>query len=669
MTILSSNSLFFIGDVARFALAYIVLVVVPGAAIAILARPKAPHSELLAFAVPCGYGLVTVSGLATALLHLPYGLPAYAIVAVPITFIAMVAVWRRRPATATEKRAGDRWWLLPLAVALIYLGAIALVYGGDTVPAGYDVLTHVTWITQILRAHVYPIAMLSAHIGDASGGFYPPTFHALTALTLMLAPMPVYHAAFLSVVAVVAFLPVALFTYTRIATGSQRLAGLAVLASLAFEPLPLFTQGLGLYPFVVSLLIVPAVALALRDGLGAGDRRAVGLAAFLGIGLFYTHSTEFVTVGLLALAIIPGLLRSMRAWLRAIGYGLIVGAAWFVAAFPALVAVRRTMVYGAQAEIQSTHDFTHAAHATLTSGLNFYVQWVYGRNVSYVLLIAAIMGIVWCLTTRRFLGLVAAQIILAILFVDSTSYNILRPLYVISFPWALWERMSPTHYWFVLPLAAIGVNAVVVGLQRLAQTKSLIFVGLSASPFALLGLLLPFDVTTGIAAVYAHSRDVVAPSDFGALAWLARHTAAGTVVANEGDTSHMNVFDAPSDAGRWMPVLGGPQPLFWRGGAGPGAVADRYYLLEHIADNPLPPRAARFIALYHVRYVFYGAQIRPGTTRRLHLVRLLADPRLRLAYTSTLACRTSGTEHTGSCPTGQSYIFALDRTAGEPIIP
>src|SRR5581483_6752959 len=92
--------------------------------------------------------------------------------------------------------------------------------------------------------------------------------------------------------------------------------------------------------------------------------------------------------------------------------------------------------------------------------------------------------------------------------------------------------------------------------------------------------------------------------------------------------------DVPSDAGLWIPIAGGPQPLFWSSARGPGDLQDRLYVLRHIADDPLPWRAVRFVDRYDVRYVFYGSGLRSNATRHLNLAKLLADPRLHLLYSS-----------------------------------
>lgn len=644
-------------DLGRFLLAYLAIIIVPGYAVATLARPRSAQIERIAFAVPCAYALVALAGVATALLHLPFNVLTYGALALPVTLAGAFTVWRAR-GERPDKGIG-RWWMAPAAVATAQIIATALAFGGDTIPTGSDVLSHVQWTDLIARSHIFPIALLSAHIGDANGGFYPPVFHALTALMLGVAPMPTYRADFFSVIAATVPLPLALFSYVRVATGNARLGGFAALAALAFEPLPFFVMALGLWPFTVSLLCVPMLAIALRDGLGQGDRRNVALSALLGIGLFYTHPTEFVTVGLLSLAIVPGLLRTGRSWTRACGYGLVIATAWLVAAAPALAAVRHTMVLGAQPEIRRKHDFMPSPHVHIQSAIDGYVPWLYGRNVSYLLLAAFIVGAVSCIIRRRWLGLVAVQVIFLAVFVDSNSYDILQRFYDLSFPWALLERLTATHYWVTLPIAAIGIDTVVQCLRPLMRHKHALFVALLAAPPVLLGLLLPLDVSAGRAAAYTHARTIVAPADLGALAWLSRHAPAGSVVVNDVDLHHIADLDAPIDAGRWMPVLGRSGPLFWQGALGPGTIDARLYVLQHIADNPLPPRAVEYIRLHKVHFVFYGAGLRPGAMRHLNLARLLDDPQLHIVYTCVSPCHGNGAPKATPCPATGPYIFAI----------
>ncbi len=705
-------------ELARFAAAYLLLAILPGYALATLARPRTPRVERLALALPCALSVVTLYGLATALLRLPFTTVGYAAIAaaigagslahsswlvtyrsrrpqtrgasismgqrnelpraagtaaVPVDTIgtapaddsrAVIHTWRDWRRGGSAPGARDHWWLAAAGVGALDGLVALLIHAGAVVPAAVDVLSHVVWTDGIARSHAFSIALLSAHPGARDGAFYPPAFHAMAALLMGASGVAAYRAVFYTAVLAVPLLPLALFAYVRAIAGSARLAGLAALASLAFEPLPFFALAQGLYPFVVSCLFIPALVLVLSDGLGRGHLGSAGLAALLGVGLFYTHPTEFVTVGLLLCALAPAWPRGRRAWLRAGGYGAVVAAAWAGAALPALAAVRRTMVGGAQVEIQARHDFVAAPHTGVGALLNSYVYGVYGRNVSYPLCALALAGAVWLLARRRQRGLVVVQLALLAVYLDASSLNLLRPLYVLSFPWALGERLAPTHYWVTPWLAALGLDATLHGLHRLRWPRGRARVALLAAPCAILGLLLPLDVAARHSIAYNRARTVVAPADLGALAWLRRHGGPDALVVDDADPTRPAIFDVPIDAGRWMPALGAGAPLFAQGGAGPGPLDERLYLARHIADRALPPRAARDLARYRVRYVFYGAAVPPGATRQLNLPRLLADPRLTLAYTSAPACRDARAARRTACARGQAYLFALRPSAG-----
>src|SRR5919201_6820678 len=101
-------------DLARFTLAYVAIAGIPGYAAAVLARPRADWIERAALAIPCACSLVALSGLATALLGLPFGLPAYGALALPIALAVGYTAWRK-PATGWESRLRGGHWT-PTAV-------------------------------------------------------------------------------------------------------------------------------------------------------------------------------------------------------------------------------------------------------------------------------------------------------------------------------------------------------------------------------------------------------------------------------------------------------------------------------------------------------------------------------------------------------------------------
>jgi len=632
-------------DMARFAVAFVALALVPGYCLASLTRPCTGRLDRLAMAVPCGASAIALYGLCSGLLHQPFTLLPYAVGAAGLTLLTLaVAVYKNRLAHELTAPT-SRWWIVPVAVTAIEAAVIAVTYARDVVPAAVDVLSHVLWTGVIRQQQVFTSTLLSAHPASGDGGFYPPLFHAVTALVAIASGVPDYRAVFYSAVAASLLLPLTLFCYTRATLGDPRLAALAAVASLAFEPLPSFALAQGLYPFVMSFLFIPALVLALADGLGRGRKGSVTLAALLGVGLFYLHPTEFVTVALLSLGVVLPLLRTATAWRRAVGYGVIVAAVWMAVALPAIAAVRRTMVSGAQVEIQTRHDFVATPRANLGSILDGYTYLLGGRNVSYALLIAALVGVAWCLAQRRHRALALTYLVLLAIVADVLGPNLLRPFYALSFPWALPERLAPTHYWVLLPLAAIGIDALGRAVRRQRWSHDRVLLALTLTPCIVLGLLLPLDVAVRHTMAYSAARRVVAPADLGALTWLQRHAGMGTVVVDDEDATRPDIFDAPIDAGRWMAAFAAGVPTFGQGGAGPGSWDDRVYLLRHIADAELPTRAARFIAAHHVAYVFYGAATPPGATRHLDLARLLKDPHLRLVYSNV--------------STGASYVFAI----------
>lgn len=661
-SLLAGSSLIEPLDLVRFCATYVFLAVVPGYALATLARPRSPRSERLALAIPCAYSLVALVGLLTVLTHIPFGLPIYELVALPVTLAGVRVLWKRRGKAPANTK--EYWWLIPTSVAVLQSAIVIALYAGYVVPVGYDAVIHVAFTNLVAHSHLYPITLISSHIGANDGPFYPPAFHALSALVLSIAPMATYRAVFLSVVAATSLFSVGLFTYVRVATGSARLGGLAALSSLAFEPLPLFGLAEGLYPVIIALIFVPALAVALRHGLGRGDRRAVALAAVLGVGLFYTHPTEFVVVGLAAISIVPAVLRDRRAWMRAFAYGSLIVLAWGLAALPARAALHRAVAYVPSGTTNASGSNPLPKHPHLTSLALDYVQWIYGRNMSYLLLVAVIIGVAWCLIHRRQIGFVVVQAVMVSVFLDVSSYNLIQHLHVLSFHWTLLERLAPAHYWFALPLAAIGIDVVARRIERLFRTKSLRLVALMATPLIVYGVVLPLGITIAGLSTYSNTRKVLAPADLGSLTWLSHHAPSDSVVLNDGDMTHPAIIDGAVDAGLWLPALNGPQPVFFRSTDGQGPIVTRVYVLRHIADKSLMPPVSRFIARYHVRYVFYGAQIASMASRHLRLNQLLADSHMHLVYTSVPDCSAHSAAMQRVCPPTGSYVFALNSLIG-----
>jgi len=641
----------------HFAIAYVLLALLPGYALAEITRPRAPLVERVALAVPCAYALIAVYGLATALLHLPFDPFSYAVIAVPLIALGTWRVWRRQGGRPAQVRGG--WWLAPIGVAAAHLALTLWVNRSALMPIGIDTPIHVMAVKMIAQAHLFPLTLMSSRFGGSDGSFYPAAFHGLAALLADATAMPAYRATYLSAVAASACLPLLLFVYVRLALGTERVAALATLAALAFEPLPQFALVDGLYPLLVALLFLPALAGALRLGLWEGDHRAVALAAFLGVGLLYTHPTEAPALILPLLVLLPTLTADPRAWARAARHSVAIAAVWGVAALPALAHMHRAVVEvpsGAPSRLDLANAVIDGA---LDRAIPQYVAWIYGRNVGYALLLVVVVGCAWCLLRRRHRGLVAAQVLLTLLFIDSNGHGVARALPLLSFHWTWIERLAPLHYWIALPLGAVGIDAMGRLLGRLGAHRPLAQPAraLIIAPCVALGLALPFGVSAARINAFAARRTIVAPADLGALSWLARHAPPRTTVLNDADMTHPDTLEGAIDAAFWLPVLGGPQPVFFRNEEGVGVLSERFDALAHIASQPWPAATGTFVRRARIGYVYYGAHVAPGAPRHLVLARLLTAPDLRLVYTSAPAC--GGARGPAACPATAVYVFAV----------
>jgi len=649
-------------SLVHFALVYVVVALIPGYALATLVRPRSPRQERAALTIPCAYALTAVCGLTTALLHLPFILFSYAAFAAPITLAALWGAWRKRRDTPLRIRAG--LWLVPVGVAVLHLAVTLWASRETPIAIGFDTPIHLAWVESMVRAHIFPITLMSSHIGANDGPFYPAAFHGLSALLTDATTLPAYRATYLSIVAATAGAPFLLFAYVRIALGTERVAALSTLAALAFEPLPQFAIAQGLYPLFVAILFLPALALALRWGLWEGERRSVLLAALLGVGLLYTHPTEAAAIVLPLLVLVPTLTATTKVWARAAGYGVILTMVWGAAALPALAAIHRARAFVPD-DSPSPADLGGAvtvAHVSLAGEIDGYVSWIYGRNVSYLLLVAVVVGVMRCLACRQHRGLVVAQALIALLFIHGNDGDLARSLHLLSFHWTGIERLAPLHYWVTLPLAALGIDAIgqLVGrryARRMLPARPLV-AALIAAPCIVFGLAVPFGVSAARVSNYVAWRVDVAPADLGSLSWLTRHAPPTATVLNDADMAHPELVDGAIDAALWLPALGGPQPIFSRSTEGVGALPGRLDALAHITDRSLPLATERFVQQEHIRYVFYGARVARGTTRHLVLARLLAAPGLHLAYTSATSCQDTR-QGVLNCPTTASYVFAV----------
>ncbi len=637
------------GNGLHVAVALLVLILVPGYCLAGLARPRTGRLDHLALALPCAGSLVVVVGLCCMTLHLPFSLLAYCPPAALFVILYVAREARAGRLSCLWTRPASLLWLVAPAVALVNVVVVVLTYASSVIPDASDTVSHTVWTDYIAQSHNFTFRLLSTPPGH--GAFYPPGFHALSALIVDATGMPAYHVIVYIALACAVTTPFVLQAYLRASLGeSSRLIALAVALSLAFDPWPIYTVATGLYPFSLSYVYIGALVVVLIDGVGRGARASFALAVLLGIGLFYTHPTEFVTVALLGAAAILPLLHGREVWLRAVARSVVVGLVWIVAGLPALSAIRTTIVAGALVEIQARHNFTPPQHIYWGSAVGTYLFQIYGRNLSYFPFVVVVVGLGWCVARRRHLGLVAVQAIMALVFLDVLSLNVLKPFYALSFPWALPERLAPLHYWVEPILAALGLRAVMRELQSLRLSFNHTIVLFLALFYLVFGGVLPLFVTALRAMAATTTYHAFGSGDVDALIWLKQHAHGKVVLNDEDNVTRPGLFDLTIDAGRWMPILVGVRPLFGPGGSGPGPLDTRITLLKMIGGPSLSPTARQALKRDNVGYVYYGAVVLSWAHRHLNLQHLLHAPYLRRVYPSASSCLLT-------CPASAAVIF------------
>jgi len=639
------------GNGLHVAVALLVLILAPGYCLAGLARPRTGRLDHLALALPCAGSLVVVVGLCCMTLHLPFSLLAYCPPAALFVILYVAREARAGRLSCLWTRPASLLWLVAPAVAIVEGVVVVMAYASNTIPDAFDVLSHAVWTDYIAQSHNFTFRLLSTPPGH--GAFYPPGFHALCALIVDVTGVAAYRVIVYVALTCAVMLPFVLLAYLRATLGKKpRVVALAVALSLAFEPLPIYTVASGLYPFTLSYVYVGALVLLMIDAVGKGERASLALAVLLGIGLFYTHPTEFVSVALLATPAVLSSLGTKDAWIRSGARAIVLGLAWIVVGAPALVAIRTTIVAGAFAEIQTRHHFTAPPRIDIGTVVGQYLYQIYGRNLSYLLFGAVVVGVGWCVWRRRHIGLVVVQAMMALVFLDVLSFNILKPFYAISFPWALPERLGPLHYWVVPVLAALGVRAALRGSQRLGLSLNrprILFLGLS---FGIFGAVFPLSVATLRVTAMTAARHTFGAGDLGALAWLHEHDY-GQIVLNDEDTvSRPGLFDGTIDAGRWMPALAGVTPWFGPDSGSSPTLNAHIKLLKMVGGLTLSQVARDALQKANIGYVYYGADVPPWSHRHLNLERLFHASYARPVYESAPGCPSH-------CPAGVAVVFAL----------
>ena len=600
-------------DLARALPGLLLLVLLPGLAVAALLRPSMPGWWRLAMAPGLGVGLIGVLGLIYHDLGVRFELGSVApLLAVPVVAAVAVRLGAGRraadPDTPLLSRPGVLVTAGALVAGLLAAAVVVAALRAQPFPLETDAPIHGYITTRTVTTHDV-IAPQLMPVAGTSTVRTRVAFEAAAALVAQVTGMQPNAAMLPLALLAVVLLPLSLAMVAIEATRNWRMAAVAPLLGLGFT-LVTYTIDYGEFPYVMdATLVVPMIVSARRALLGMERWRECALVAAFVATAWALHGLEIITA-----VVVGGLWVIVSGWRRPMR-DLVVGAVGVAVAMAAgallVIAITRVpsvpapgTAGGAQAGSQASaflgvygprSQFLHALPDFVRTEL------VGPAVVLYVLGVAAalrVKGMRWALLTHLLLLLMLA---------DTGYAGVLHSLWSKVFPWSVPDRIVSIQ-WFVAPLlmtwgafhAAEAVlpprprgRPVDVGPRRLLGVT----VGALVLATVVLGTASTLHLNQQAVATLARSAD----ADRTALAAMDRMLPAGSLVLTQGAI----------DAGQWTDVLTHDIPwaplAFTRGFVQSGGIPlldTRGRMLAAACDDPERARAA----LDGVAAIYVGAR-------------------------------------------------------------
>lgn len=566
------------------------LVVVPGLVVALAGGFR--REAALGVAPALSLGVLAVADIVAAKLHWSWGLPVIAVVTA-VAALGAVLVWRLVP--AVEKRVGvvytqptrptaaQSWWYAAVTLGAVLAGGYVIARGMGTPTAinqTYDAPFHVNAIELVAhRASAAPDVVASTSSSGGAAGFYPPLFHGVAGLLVMVTGIsPIGAANVLAVVIAGVMWPLSVAFLVRALFGSSRLAHLVAMIGsvlIGFFPALLLTFGV-LWPNAFSIASLPAVVGLLAIGLRIAPYSWVrpGTALVAGAatlpGIYYAHpGAAFVLLAMAVPMVVAAEARVVLLWWPR-GAGRRVAAVAMVVGTVLGAAVFWTLL-GRIDSLNRVRAFEWATRATPAHALGEVIAlgsplspdlWIYGLLV--------VIGLFSLLHTRSW-WVSAAHLLLAWLAILAIAYDgnlsqqltgfwyndpfrIMAPLAITAIPLAAAGALAWRDDWAV----RLARRSPAWGAGRLRGVSQHSTAIATSVVLVLVALLVPDTfglsrISRSVAGSYAAAGDMlVSPAESQLYASLARRLAPGQSIAG-------NPWSGEVYAG----VLSG-HPVVWR---------------------------------------------------------------------------------------------------------
>ena len=401
-------------------LTLVVLLVVPGALVAVAAR--LPLRLAVGTSIPASFGIAALASYVYGRIEVPWTLAGYAVatavaaVVVGVVSLAISGVLRvrrrhtrarRRPAPARRRGRPPRWWLLPGAAVLVSAWLIgqmiitelsATVGGTENIFQGWDAHWHATYIRFIHDTGLAAPdqAGLLRHPEGGEALYYPSTWHAVAALVMGLRGLgasEAYNLVQIGSVALAFPLGVAalawLFTRRRFSPAVVATsAAVAAMATPLFPGLPFIEVMVAATPSAVANGLAGLVAATVVAALA--DRRLIPVAALGLVGISGVHPSAMFTAGVIVLFwwVFEGLWRPVRGRVRDLVVLAGIGLAGVATLVPQILTVSE------DADDISSFEFEINADRAATWGkaAALQVRHVQDFGVRWALLSLAVLG-------------------------------------------------------------------------------------------------------------------------------------------------------------------------------------------------------------------------------------------------------------------------------------
>lgn len=422
------------------------------------------------------------------------------------------------------------------------------------------------------------------------------------------------------------------------------LAFFAALSTLPCLPFFIHNFGMGSHPFLWGLFLTPFFLASFFKLLEGSTLRRSNLlkAVLLGFGLFYTHPSWGITAALILLFLLPltaNYLRPILAFVPLLLLALLpmLGTVftWLTGQFSPSPLTARWFELDSSRFSALTETFSALGPVFIFYG-------------SYLFTLTLLLGLYLAGQQKRYRPFLFLFLALTFLFLDSSYFGLLNPLYRLTNPWGLWHRLVKI---FVFPLALLSGLALFFFWEQLAQKRpALKFTFLAILPFFLLISLL-----TAAGKTYQYSY-LFAPGnlDLRALLWAKDNLPSEAVVLNDSTTDEESILlSRPVDSGGWLPVLADRQALLYYGFYGEKDYTDRLFLLTHLSELETETKVIELLNKFGVEYIYYSSCRFMERKHSLSLDFLQKSGFFKETYAAK-----------GACPDGQPgkvFVFAIGK--------